>query len=206
MQTFSSQTAFIWTLSDVFLNYDPIDEAAYSPLSYIVFNETTKHYEEPDTENTIGLKPDDWILQAMVMWNLTRLQPGCGREKMLRQLTVWSHPKKPSESEQSKIFDSEIQRLQTTHKATGKRKASDHAETESKSRKKQKSGMVMLGKGLTHHNNFDTFCKFYAYTEDFEEDQQRWRRRSDTQLNWVHVLGEQSTVQWALQAQASDPV
>jgi hypothetical protein len=169
----------------------------------VEFNKSRNQYELAGTATNTGLKPDDWILQAMVMWNLTRLQLGWGRERMLQQLTVWSNERKPSESNLPKIFKNEIERLQSTDMTSGR--ANDDAETGSESRKKPKSGKKMLGKGLSHHDNFDTFCKFYAYTEDFEEDQQRWRRRSQTQNNWVHVLGEQAAVQWALQAQASDP-
>jgi len=57
---------------------------------------------------------------------------------------------------------------------------------------------MMLGKGLENHDNFDTFRHFYLRVQN---TQNSWARRSDSQCNWVHLLGEQATVQWALEVE-----
>ena len=135
-------------------------------------DETERRYRSKN-EN---MKHDDFILQAMVMWNLYRLNQGWGRQKMLRQLTVWSNPKQKTESHLSNLWKEEIRDLQAAKK---------------------------MGKTtLEHQDNFDTFCRFYTFTEDTSG---RWARRSATHLNWLHILAEQATVQWALDAAKDDP-
>jgi hypothetical protein len=156
----------IWACSDAFLTTVDMDNPAYSPLDTVVFNTDTNRYES--TEVSL-LAEDDFILQALVMWNLYRMEQGWGIKKCLGQLSVWEGKAAGTESTLKNLWKKE---------ATSK----------------------FVGKGLNHQDNFDTFRKYYCGTQG---KTYRWARRSNTMHSNVHVLAEQSTVQWALDLQGS---
>jgi hypothetical protein len=156
----------IWACSDAFLTTVDVDKPAYSPLDTVVFNTDTNRYES--TEVSL-LAEDDFILQALVMWNLYRMEQSWGVQKGLRQLSVWEGKAAATESTLKNLWKKE---------ATSK----------------------FVGKGLNHQDNFDTFRKYYYGTQG---KTYRWARRSNTMHSNVHVLAEQSTVQWALDLRGS---
>jgi hypothetical protein len=158
----------IWACSDAFLTTVDVDNPACSPLDTVVFNKDTNRYES--TEVSL-LAEDDFILQALVMWNLYRMEQGWGIQKCLRQLSVWE----------------------------GKAAATEDTLT-SKNLWKKEATPKFVGKGLNHQDNFDTFRKYYYGTQG---KTYRWARRSNTMHSNVHVLAEQSTVQWALDLHGS---
>jgi hypothetical protein len=156
----------IWACSDAFLTTVDVDNPAYSPLDTVVFNTDTNRYES--TEVSL-LAEDDFILQALVMWNLYRMEQSWGVQKGLRQLSVWEGKAAATESTLKNLWKKE---------ATSK----------------------FVGKGLNHQDNFDTFRNYYYGTQG---KTYRWARRSNTMHSNVHVLAEQSTVQWALDLRGS---
>jgi len=146
----------VWKLSEAFLAANSIDDEAYLPLSNVVFNHTTNRYEA--ATNTAGLNEDDWILHAMVMWNLRRLELGWGLQRMLRQLSIWANPECPSESNLPNHWRAEIQKLKTTKKPEKKKKK------KKTTKRLTETGTMMLGKGLENHDNFDKTKRNMAVT------------------------------------------
>jgi hypothetical protein len=191
----------IWNLSAAFLSSQSIDDPGFSPLDNVEWNLTAGRHESKDPTND-----DDCILQAMVMWNLYRLEKSWGRPKMLVSCCF------PFVADETKrvlfkfaslpffqwiishcffcfsFFEKQLsvwahpkQPCESDLKNLWK----DEIETTKK-----------LCKGLNHADNFDAFCRYYQGTNNFPS---RWQRRSDTSLNYVHVFAEQATVQWALE-------
>jgi hypothetical protein len=159
-------TKEIWACSNAFLTTVDVDNPAYCPLDTVVFNKDTNRYE---TTEVSLLTEDDFILQALVMWNLYRMEQGWGIQKCLAQLSVWQ----------------------------GKTAATTERST-LKNLWKKEATSKFVGKGLNHQDNFDTFRKYYHGTRG---KTYRWARRSNTMHSNVHMLAEQSTVQWALDLQ-----
>jgi hypothetical protein len=160
-------TKEIWACSNAFLTTVDVDNPAYCPLDTVVFNKDTNRYE---TTEVSLLAEDDFILQALVMWNLYRMEQGWGVQKCLAQLSVWQ----------------------------GKTAATTERST-LKNLWKKEATSKFVGKSLNHHDSFATFRKYYYHRTKGKTT--RRVRRSNTKLSNVHVLAEQSTVQWALDLQ-----
>jgi hypothetical protein len=167
----------VWDLSTAFLKAHGVDDPAYQPLADVVFCKKTNRYRSL-AQPAMHSHPDDFILTAIVMWNLIRLEHGEGREAMLRQLSIWEHTKKkPKSSTLPNLWEDEISQLQRDKK---------------------------LGKGLAHHDNFDMFCSYYAIVR-LPLEKSRWNRRSETQNSYVHIFAEQAAVQWAIEFDEKHP-
>jgi hypothetical protein len=163
----------VWDLSNSFLKAHDVDDPAYQPLADVVFCKKTNRYISSAQP---AMHPDDFILTAVVMWNLVRLEHGEGREAMLRQLSMWEDTKKKTNtSTLPNLWKDEISQLQRDKK---------------------------LGKGLAHHDNYDRFCAYYNRDGLAKS---RWNRRSETQNCYVHIFAEQAAVQWAIEFDKKHP-
>lgn len=170
----------IWNLSDNFLEAKSIDSPCYSPLDTVAFDSKTCRYKSITANAGKGrnlLHDDDFILQAMVMLTLSRLNYKWGCDKMMAELTIWQHPKKPTESTLPNLWANTIRRLQ------------------------QQKGQ--LGKSLEHIDIFCTWCRCFVRTEGRTD--RRARRSHNCRATNSFILAEQAAVQWALDAVQNDP-
>lgn len=164
-----------------------MDDSCFSPLDSVVFNKKARRYVYQD--NTKCKEKlhyqDDFILQVMVIGNLHRLEFGIGGPSALRNLSVWAGL--DSTCELPNLWTKEIEQLQKKQ-PTGKG-----------------SNKAKLARGLHHQDDFDTFLKYYC--NKGKPLKGRWARQSNThnhQSNFVHVLAEQSMVQWVLHYYGND--
>lgn len=164
-------TEQVWACSDRFLSCVCVDDsAAYSPLEEVVWDKTTARYRcREDNDEMTGIQPDDFIVQAMVMWTLYRLEMGIGRPAALQQLSVWgaTNQKRPNRSELPNLWE------------------------------KETSNEDLVGRGLYHPDNFTTFCKFFSGCQEKTDNWARRPLKADKRRN-TYILADQSVVQWAV--------
>lgn len=81
-----------------------VDSPAYSPIETVVFNKDTLRYETTEP----NLVEDDFILQALVMWNLYRMDKAFGVAKGLQELSVYNGKRDASIKKLQNLWASEI--------------------------------------------------------------------------------------------------
>jgi hypothetical protein len=104
----SSKVKAPWKLSTTAFSGASIDE---TPLDLIRYNASTRKYEytEQTKKADKRRKEDDFILQAMVMLLLYRLEFGLGKQLAMQQLSIWQGTsKKPSHSKLPNLWEKDL--------------------------------------------------------------------------------------------------
>jgi hypothetical protein len=84
------------------------DDGDETPLDRVCYNEARRKYEYKNDDGS-SVNEDDFILQAMVMLLLYRLEFGLGKQMAMQQLSVWKgSAKKPTKSTLPNLWEQDL--------------------------------------------------------------------------------------------------